>query len=233
MRDPNYIPDWAEQVARLRIDDERATTSTSPRPTRTPSQRTMPAAGEAYRSSSRSLAKLRDLPASAVLLLFTPVMVPSGFLNDARVDAKASEISSAAVKKIDTDPFELLGKALSEHHRRIRHVPYVPSVGFTETHDAFLSQADGVIIVTCEPERMPGRSKVELMEVALAKQASFAENTAVAVIETEKRAPIVNFHFGDDEWAHNATEYVNIWAGERYSKESVAQIVHLLFGGRK
>ena len=51
------------------------------------------------------------------------------------------------------DPFEPLGHALSKHHKRIRHVPYVPSVGMTETHLAFLRRgqyAGAVVVVVCD-----------------------------------------------------------------------------------
>ncbi|KAF2454484.1 hypothetical protein BDY21DRAFT_366248 [Lineolata rhizophorae] len=45
------------------------------------------------------------------------------------------------------DPFEPLGRALSRHHRRVRHVPFVPRVGLTATHGPFVALAGAVIVV--------------------------------------------------------------------------------------
>jgi len=80
---------------------------------------------------------LVDTNSSDVLVLFTPV-VPPPLGGDATVRM---------------DPFEPLGHALSKHHKRIRHVPYVPSVGMTETHLAFLQRgqyAGAVVVVVCD-----------------------------------------------------------------------------------
>ncbi|TKA78997.1 hypothetical protein B0A49_01548 [Cryomyces minteri] len=49
------------------------------------------------------------------------------------------------------DPFEPLGQALSEYHERVRHVPYLPSIGITPAHVAFLQRACAVIVAVCEP----------------------------------------------------------------------------------
>jgi hypothetical protein len=99
-------------------------------------------AGAAHPNSNQTMATLRNLPKSGAVVLFTPVLTPA-----APAAGKATNKTTVAA----VDPFEILGRALSTHHARIRHVPYVPTVGFTETHDAFLSQADAVIIVICEP----------------------------------------------------------------------------------
>jgi hypothetical protein len=71
------------------------------------------------------------------------------------------------------DPFEILGRSLASYHPRIRNVPYIPAVGFTDTHEAFLSQADAVIVVLCEPQS----SKRE----SLKRQLAFAERTCEAL----------------------------------------------------
>ncbi|KAF2491889.1 hypothetical protein BU16DRAFT_585060 [Lophium mytilinum] len=77
---------------------------------------------------------LRALHPSSFLVLFTPVVPPPS--------------PSASP---NTDPFEPLGRALAQHHARIRHVPYVPSVGMTDTHLAFLRHAGAVVVVVvCE-----------------------------------------------------------------------------------
>lgn len=48
------------------------------------------------------------------------------------------------------DPFEPFGRALAAHHKRIRHVPYVPIAGMTDTHLAFLKHAGAVAVVVCD-----------------------------------------------------------------------------------
>ncbi|KAI6906171.1 hypothetical protein KC318_g12146 [Hortaea werneckii] len=264
MKDPNYIPHWAEEVAnRLHIHDDDIANGPSVRHNRLPTPSTMPAEIDTKlsRSPARNIAQLRDLSASAILMLFTPVMVPTGFhihtkINPTKPSEEVSCVSTPNAppppsSKLATDPFESLGKAFAKHHRRIRHVPYVPAVGFTETHEAFLAQADAVILVSCgggsEQQHPPPPIKVESTTKddpagILAKQAQFAHDASLALAEmgdgTERNVPMINFHFGDDQWPDQATEYLNVWAGERYSMESVKQIVELVFwdgdgGGRE
>ncbi|TKA22690.1 hypothetical protein B0A50_07783 [Salinomyces thailandicus] len=327
MKDPNYVPDWAAEVAqRLRLggddndddnDGNRTSTNTSTRSNAkaTPSQpsqkskrsfsppasrrsladtsRFSGSASHAHGSSSprSTLARFRDLPSSAVLLLFTPVVVPSGFStldgntegneekdsrknrnrNNKNVSVPTtsnsrssnnnnpslaipalqasngnSNSNSNSKTQTDTDPFELLGKALALHHPRIRHVPYVPAAGFTETHQAFLEQADGVVVVTCEPasaeptnaELTNAEAEVEVedakLDALLAQQASFAHEAATALSEIggkKQCVPMVNFHFGDDQWTQDVTGYLNVWGGEGYGEGSVGGVVGVLFGG--
>ncbi|KAK5118642.1 hypothetical protein LTR85_008107 [Meristemomyces frigidus] len=179
-------------------------------------------------SSSHPMAELRNLPASSVLLLLTPIMVPSGFSNYDKRDTKPPEISKARIDKIDTDPFEHLGRALSKHYQRIRHVPYVPSVGFTETHEAFLMKADGIIIVTSEPEQKLGASGAPSTEAVLSKQADFAESVLTALDDEDRRVPVANFHFGDELSKPDVPEIENVWVADKYSARAVARIVQLL-----
>lgn len=77
--------------------------------------------------SQTDLSTLRNLPSSANLVLFTPA-IPS---------------------TCNIDPFEPLGKALSGYHRRVRHVPYIPSRGMTGTHETFCYHAASIIVVVC------------------------------------------------------------------------------------
>lgn len=84
---------------------------------------------------SANAADLSDLAVSKILLLLTPVMLP--------------EISAnTKPDKERQDPFEAFGRKLSKKHRRIRHVPYLATVGLTSTHEAFLREAGAVIYVT-------------------------------------------------------------------------------------
>ncbi|KAI4095397.1 MAG: hypothetical protein LQ344_001695 [Seirophora lacunosa] len=48
-----------------------------------------------------------------------------------------------------SDPFEPLGRALSDHFSRLRHVPYTLSAGLTDVHRAFLQRAAAVVFVLC------------------------------------------------------------------------------------
>ncbi|TKA83058.1 hypothetical protein B0A55_00948 [Friedmanniomyces simplex] len=195
---------------------------------------------ETASASHRSLAKLRDLEPTAVLLLFTPVMVPSGYLNsqpqtsdaDSPVDSKAPTSSASRPARLTTDPFEMLGIALSKQHRRVRHVPYVPSVGFTETHDHFLEKAHAVLVVSCEPETTPGASPGADLESTLAKQAEFVGCVATELEESGRQVPMVNLSFGGDEWENQVPTYNRIWVGEKYDAESVVNVVKLVFDRR-
>lgn len=103
--------------------------------------------------SSIDLKALRSLPPTSLVLLLTPVLAPGN------VPISSPNTESA-------DPFEYFGRELSEMHHRLRHVPYVPKVGMTETHVAFIKQAAAVIVVICEPEDS---------EESLAHQKSFAK----------------------------------------------------------
>lgn len=89
------------------------------------------------RSSGTTLEGLRSLPSKLNLVLFTPAVPPAGNYDDTRAEPRI-------------DPFEPLGRALSEHHKRIRHVPYVPNIGITQTHLAFLQCAGAVVVVVCD-----------------------------------------------------------------------------------
>ncbi|KAK0352018.1 hypothetical protein LTR91_021803 [Friedmanniomyces endolithicus] len=188
-------------------------------------------------SSHRSLAKLRDLDPTAILLLFTPVMVPAGYLKDqqrasdedAQVDSKAPVSTASRAALLTTDPFEMLGIALSKQHSRVRHVPYVPSVGFTDTHDHFLEKAHAVLVVSCEPTISAGASPGTDLEFTLAKQAEFVGCVATELEESGRQVPMVNLSFGGDEWENQVPTYSRIWVGEKYDAESVVNVVKLVF----
>ncbi|KAF2202315.1 hypothetical protein GQ43DRAFT_430874 [Delitschia confertaspora ATCC 74209] len=88
------------------------------------------------RSSEAILNRFRSLHQAEYIILFTPVVPhPAG-----------TEL------RLDMDPFEPLGRSLSRRHSRIRHVPYVPSRGLTQTHLDFLRSAGSVIMVVCAME---------------------------------------------------------------------------------
>ncbi|KAK5163641.1 uncharacterized protein LTR77_010590 [Saxophila tyrrhenica] len=105
------------------------------------------------RRSPLPLAHPRHLHPRSNILLFTPVLPPIG--------------CSPSAFPIHTDPFEPFGRALSWHHRRVQHVPYEPSTGFTGTHETFVQQpwVVMVIVVVCTPawgERVVSVGRQEL-----------------------------------------------------------------------
>ncbi|KAF2810584.1 uncharacterized protein BDZ99DRAFT_475502 [Mytilinidion resinicola] len=87
-------------------------------------------------------AALHALHPAAFLVLFTPVVPPP---------------PSPAASPPHTDPFEPLGRALAQRHARIRHVPYVPAVGMTDTHLAFLRHAGAVVVVVVVSSEEDGK----------------------------------------------------------------------------
>lgn len=81
-------------------------------------------------SSSSSLEALGSLPADQLVILFTPAIPREGSRED---------------------PFEVLGRALSKRHARVRHVPFVAKVGLTDLHAAWVRKAGAIIVVNCDP----------------------------------------------------------------------------------
>ncbi|KAK3670928.1 hypothetical protein LTR78_009206 [Recurvomyces mirabilis] len=251
MKDTNHTDDLIANLAiRLRLDQSQKTQSADQSPRRAPeksakqqdyhsklrqvshdtAQRRQTAASSlmsdwktAHASSNGSLAKLRNLETDATLLLLTPIMLPSGHpgLNRTIPDIDTKSVLGK------THPFEMLGLALSKQHRKIRHVPYVPSVGFTHTHEVFLTKSDAVIVVSCEPDSGP------TLELTLAKQAEFVGNVADALEESDRQLPMVNVSFGGDDWENEAVSYSHLWAGEQYDLDTVQNVVMLIFGSRK
>lgn len=90
--------------------------------------------------SVKSIKAIRRLPADAAIVLFTPFIAPAGSKT-----ATAGDVNYA-------DPFEPLGRELAKFHPNIEHVPYLPSVGFTDTHRGFVCRSHAIITVLCEPE---------------------------------------------------------------------------------
>jgi beta-N-acetylhexosaminidase len=102
----------------------------------------------AYHASITSLqpgpSPLLSLPAGSVILLMTPTVPPL-----------RAHVGPA-------DPFEPLGRALSRHQPRVRHVPYTLSTGLTTTHMAFLERVGAVILVLACPSSALTEVQLEL-----------------------------------------------------------------------
>lgn len=223
MRDPRYTEAWVDELV-FRIQQLHQTQpqaeSVSPAisehdpDTDSAAEATMPPNCKITRSSAANLAALRNLQPAANILLFTPVIRPAGRVLD--------------TAETDTiDPFEEVGRALSKYHRRIRHVPYVAKVGFTETHDAFISQADAVITVVCEPEE----GKYQSMEW----QMDFAEQALDALEGKEANAAhaLVLLQCGEDEYRPPVdASFMNVVESTTYSTEIAKAVAHAIFKAR-
>lgn len=109
------------------------------------------------RTTRSSLMALRSLHRNEPLVLFTPYLQPAGCRNAGTGNSQSG------------DPFEIFGRQLAKHHPNICHVPYVASVGFTQTHLDFVIDSVAVITVVCEPEDHP------LKKVSMGQQHDFAQ----------------------------------------------------------
>lgn len=159
--------------------------------------------------SSRSLAVLRSLPPTSLVLLLTPVLTPA-------TNEKADETES-------TDPFEEFGRELSKMHRRLRHVPYVPKVGMTETHVAFIEQAAAVIVVICEPAD-PNDDSLDCQRSFAGAVAAKREN-----IPSTTKTPFVLVRFDADEERSDIDTFDNVLHAASLTKRTSSKATQLLF----
>ena len=239
MRDPKYTAIWLDNVVHQPFPPgDIHSFVTSPTSKALPSLM-MPAKVDNGDQQRQSLAKLRELPITAVLLLFTPVVVPYGFLNYDQRANKPYEATKARIQQIDTDPFEHLGRALGKRYRRVRHVPYLPNIGMTATHEAFMSQADGVVVVTAEPEpKAAGRGSDAAVGLRdnLEKQADFAECVAEHLLASKGDGAdfdslAVNLHFGSEQRMPAGLDALeSVWVADKYTAAAVKRALRLVLG---
>lgn len=237
MRDPNYAHTWSDTFAfRFRHQGSGNTPtdyesrSQSPEPGNAPAivdggnvlnnfdfgsflARDQIDDCEVMRLSSRSIGSLRSLPPTSLVLLLTPVLAPA-YLDHSTLDSNT------------TDPFEAFGRELSKHHHRLRHVPYLPSIGMTDTHIAFLEQAAAVVVVICEPEDSDEQS------VSIARQQSFADEVLDQredLTHDAEESPFVLVRFESTESEYVANEYNNVLRAPAFTKQASAKAAQLLF----
>jgi hypothetical protein len=125
-----------------------------------------------------------------------------------------------------TDPFEAFGRELSKHHHRLRHVPYLPSFGMTDTHIAFIEQAAAVIVVICEPEDSDEQS------ISIADQQFFADEVLAQrgdLKDGDKETPFVLVRFEDTESEYTDDKYNNVLRAPAFTKQASAKAARLLF----
>lgn len=168
---------------------------------------------EVMRLSSRSIGSLRSLPPTSLVLLLTPVLAPA-YLDHSPLDSNT------------TDPFEAFGRELSKHHHRLRHVPYLPGIGMTDTHVAFIEQAAAVVVVICEPEDSDEQS------ISIADQQSFADEVLARredLKDGDKETPFVLVRFEDTEPEYVDDKYSNVLRAPAFTKQASAKAARLLF----
>lgn len=161
---------------------------------------------EVMRFSSRNLTSLRSLPPTSLVLLLTPVLAP----------AHAEHINNESKT---TDPFETFGREISKLHHRLRHVPYVPKIGMTDTHIAFIEQAAAVVVVICEPADSDKQS--------LGLQQDFADEVS-ARQDDDDETPFVLVRF-DSTGSDTDDEYSNVLLAPALSRHASIKAAQLLF----
>ncbi|EKG11190.1 hypothetical protein MPH_11661 [Macrophomina phaseolina MS6] len=164
-------------LKRASLHDHYSAAAASPnsRPIDTTAGPRMVCPPEFLRRDAHVLTAIRSLPRSSNLVLFTPVVppapeedssFPSPTAGGAVQEDRPGRTSSRADADAPMDPFEPFGRALSRHHSRVRHVPYVPAVGMTTTHHTFLKHAAAavVVVVVCNsnsPHRSSAHSRFD------------------------------------------------------------------------
>jgi hypothetical protein len=164
---------------------------------------------EFLRKVDDTVHELRSVDGADLLVLFTPVIPPPSHINTKdKEEVKKHEIQEEAM-----DPFEPLGRALCDFHKRVRHVPFLSGAGMKEIHRTFLENAGAVLLVLCEPfesetnttvtatppplESAPTISKrkngnaTKSSRAYLGEQSSFAQELSGLIDELEYSVPVL------------------------------------------
>jgi hypothetical protein len=236
MKDPGYTASWSDtlsfrvqyqetrtlltnydvdtqntgQAARVALDASSGSVKKEPESNNSRSE------CRVMHSTPESLTALQSLPSTSLVLLLTPVITPAN-------------VDKSATKATSTDPFESLGRELSKQHHRLRHVPYLPTVGMTETHAAFIDQAAAVIVVICEPNASDGGQ-------SLKQQRSFADDVVIKQLEDlsddeddESKAPFVLIRFDSKTNSRAKDDYKNVLNAPALTVTSAKEAAQLLF----
>jgi hypothetical protein len=150
------------------------------------------------KSTDDAITAIRKLhPANAVLLL-------SPYLRTSR----------------NIDPFEALGRGIERHHPRIRHVPYMPDVGLTATHQRFLGATDSaaVIVVIITGVGSSGEER-EMAEFARSAWAIAAESCPMILVLVD----------GNDE-AGRSCGFGTVVGCAGYKASTMREVADLIFG---
>ncbi|KAI9695451.1 MAG: hypothetical protein M1820_008636 [Bogoriella megaspora] len=177
------------------------------------------------RSSSSTLSAIQELDDSEYIVLFTPAIIPP----------KASQSSTQATTSTPSpvDPFEAFGRALASRHRRIRHVPYLPSQGFTTTHDGFIPGAGAIVILIWGPTADTNTTFL----TATASQRAFIDAVAARARPRSKSGtPVVLFITGtskpnliERDLADKFKPFDTIIHSQLYNQVTLHQTVDLIY----
>lgn len=167
------------------------------------------------RVTSESFMALRKMSEVDPLVLFTPYLVPAGLGK------------SAADRSQDRDPFEILGQRLAKHHANICHVPYVASIGFTQTHLDFVMDSDSVIVVVCEPDH-------PLKKVSIGEQHDFAA-AALRAFESKEKHSVQGQEFvlvqcAAGQSRKRAKGFRNVIETESYDEDTAIHLADTILG---
>lgn len=162
------------------------------------------------RCSKKSMRALRNLPDEAPITIFTPFLIPVG-----------AQSATPGGSLNHVDPFEPLGRELAGLHSNIQHVPYLPSVGFTETHRAYVLRSSAVITVVCEPEYMANPESVQ-------SQRDFALKVSYA---SGGKREVVLVHCGQDFKFEPPEElFPNVIGSPTYNEEVAMRLAREIMG---
>lgn len=167
--------------------------------------------------SDEAAQALQELDKKDRLVLFTPVVPAYG--------------SSVEVKKNDDeaqDPFESFGRALSQHHRNVNHVPFVPAAGLTEIHEEWIKVARVILTVNCEPSGLDAAD----VETSVAKQASFTSSVIEAVKDMQVRGDehLLAYLYCGSRQPALLQDYALALQSSTYSAADLDKVAHALFG---
>ena len=140
---------------------------------------------------------------------------------------RTSAQEDAHRSKLAVDPFECLGQTLALYGAgKLCHVPFVSSVGFTETHRHWARQASAIIVINCEP----AASDDATVKLFLAKQQAFASavfQTRVLENHSQEYVPLVFIHCGSGDIVKPEGYDVAIQAST-YSRDHLVEAGHSL-----
>lgn len=160
---------------------------------------------------------LRNLPAEAPLMLFTPFLTPAG-----------SRSNSTPETPQRRDPFETFGRQLAKHHPNIQHVPYVAGIGFTDTHLKFMQESEAIITVVCEPNQ-------SLKKGSMTKQCDFAEKALKAFVSRPTKCPsdgefILVQCATDEARRQSQSAFANVIETDFYNDSAAAYLADSILG---
>ncbi|KAI9657054.1 MAG: hypothetical protein M1821_003220 [Bathelium mastoideum] len=174
------------------------------------------------RSSSSSLRRIANLDKNKSLVLFTPAVALTG--------GQAAPEETAA-RQDSVDPFEIFGRRLAEHHKFIRHVPYLPNVGMTETHAAFAENAGAIVIVMWASAKSS-----QPFLASTATQRAFADAIRNRASSQGKTIPILLLVTGtsqptitERDLGNQFQYYDNILHSQIYNQTTSRLVVDILF----